>query len=308
MVVSLIIGVFLLGCEDVTQQENLTVALEYQHNTSRKYQKEYSEVNFHRHNIIVNPNVVDIDLDSNMSARVNVPLDVNLTVDYKNYTTTYPDTYYEYGSSDPFIVSRYSPNSLTIGILVSVNPNYPVEEAEPIDNTTIDNETIDNETIDNETIDNETIIDNITIDNVTYTDNITWSDNFTYNVAPTQEQKIRWIEFLDNMSNDNWSSISIGNPDNMTTCDNATLINSVIAESEDNSSYELIKQSCNGMYWNWAICWNTREIGAYSTPKIDCKCINSGYTLRPGFHNRNWGGVGKSCYSDNQTLQMILKK
>ena len=293
MVVCLIIGVFLLGCKEVTQQENLTVALEYEHRTSQRYQKEYPEANFHRHNIVVNPNIIDIDLDSNMSARVNVPLDVNLTVDYKNYTTTYPDIYYEYGSSDPFVVTYYSPSTVNVGIRVSVNPNYPVEETETIDNTTIDN---------------ETIIDNTTIDNVTYTDNITWSDNFTYNVAPTQEQKTRWIEFIDNMTNDNWTSISIGNPDNMTTCDNATLLSNVIAETKENISYELLKQSCNGMYWNWGICYNGREVGAYSTPQNDCRCAISGYTLRPSFFNKNWGGVGKACNSDNQTLQMILKK
>ena len=282
MVVCLIIGVFLLGCEDIKQEE-LTVSLDYQH-TPRKYQREYPEANYLRHNIVVNPHVIDIDLDSNMSARVNVPLDVDLTVDYKSFTTTYPDIYYEYGSSDPFVVTYHSPSTVNVGIRISVNPNYPVEETETIDNTTIDNET------------------------VVTTDNLTWSDNFTYYVAPTQEQKTRWIEFIDNMTNDNWTSISIGNPDNMTTCDNATLLSNVIAETKENAAHELLKQFCNDMYWNWGICYNGREIGAYSTPQNDCKCTNSGYTLRPSFFNRNWGGVGKACNSDNQTLQVILKK
>ena len=282
MVVCLIGIAFLTSCEDIRKEE-LTVSLDYQH-TPRKYQREYPEANYLRHNIVVNPHVIDIDLDSNMSARVNVPLDVDLSVDYKSFTTTYPDIYYEYGSSDPFVVTYHSPSTVNVGIRISVNPNYPVEETETIDNTTIDNET------------------------VVTTDNLTWSDNFTYYVSPTQEQKIRWAEFIDNMTNDNWTSISIGNPDNMTTCDNATMISNVIEETKENATYELLKQSCNGMYWNWAICWNTREIGAYSTPQNDCKCTNSGYTLRPAFHNRNWGGVGKGCNSDNQTLQVILQK
>jgi len=282
MVVCLIGIAFLTSCEDIRKEE-LTVSLDYQH-TPRKYQREYPEANYLRHNIVVNPHVIDIDLDSNMSARVNVPLDVDLSVDYKSFTTNYPDIYYEYGSSDPFVVTYHSPSTINVGIRISVNPNYPVEETETIDNTTIDNET------------------------VVTTDNLTWSDNFTYYVSPTQEQKIRWAEFIDNMTNDNWTSISIGNPDNMTTCDNATLLSNVVEETKENATYELLKQSCNGMYWNWAICWNTREIGAYSTPQNDCKCTNSGYTLRPAFHNRNWGGVGKACNSDNQTLQAILKK
>ena len=189
--------------------------------------------------------------------------------------------------SERFIALEIDCSIPSITISVSVNSDYPVEETETIDNTTIDNETVDN---------------------VTYTDNLTWSDNFTYFVSPTQEQKIRWAEFIDNMTNDNWTSISIGNPDNMTTCDNATMISNVIEETKDNASYELLKQSCNDMYWNWAICWNTREIGAYSTPQNDCKCTNSGYTLRPAFHNRNWGGVGKACSSDYHSLKVILKK
>ena len=280
MVVCLIGIAILTSCEDIRKEE-LTVSLDYQH-TPRRYQREYPEANYLRHNIVVNPHVIDIDLDSNMSARVNVPLDVDLTVDYKSYTTTYPDIYYEYGSSDPFVVTYHSPSTVNVGIRISVNPNYPVEETETIDNTTIDN--------------------------VTYTDNITWSDNFTYNVAPTQEQKTGWIEFIDNMTNDNWTSISIGNPDNMTTCDNATLLSNLIEESKDNTTYELLKQSCNGMYWNWGICYNGREIGAYSTPQGDCRCATSGYTLRPSFFNKNWGGVGKACNSVSQTLQVILKK
>ena len=280
-IIKCIIGLLIVSCEDI-KEEQLTVDLEYNHNP-RRYQKEYPEANFHRHNIVVNPNVIDTDLDSNMSARVNVPLNVDLSVDYKSFTTTYPDIYYEYGSSDPFVVTYHSPSTVNVGIRVSVNPNYPIEETETIDNTTIDNTTIDNVTL-------------------------IWSDNFTYNVSPTQEQKTRWVEFLDNMSNDNWSSISIGNPDNMTTCDNATLLSNVIAETKENANYELLKQSCNDMFWNWGICYNGREISAYSTPQNDCRCATSGYTLRPSFFNKNWGGVGKACNADNQTLQVILQK
>ena len=271
----------LVNC-DTNEKQNHRIDLTYSHDgsTARSTLKE----NPVRHNIKVNPNIADTDLDSNMSATVEVPVDVTMTVDYKNYTSDHPDIHYEYGTSDSFSVTHNSPNSINITIAVSVNSDYPVEETETIDNTTIDNET------------------------VVTTDNLTWSDNFTYYVSPTQEQKIRWAEFIDNMTNDNWTSISIGNPDNMTTCDNATLLSNVVEETKENATYELLKQSCNGMYWNWAICWNTREIGAYSTPQNDCKCTNSGYTLRPAFHNRNWGGVGKGCNSDNQTLQVILQK
>jgi len=281
---SILLFILLGGCIDVKKEEQIKVGLNYEHAYRTRLVSDPVPV---RHHIdVLTGNIIhaSADLDTNLSARVEIPVDISLTVDYKNYTSQYPDIHYEYGTSDPFYVTHHSPDSLTINISVAVNSNYPVEETETIDNTTIDNET------------------------VVITDNLTWSDNFTYNVAPTQEQKIRWIEFIDNMTNDNWTSISIGNPDNMTTCDNATLLSNVIAETKENATYELLKQSCNGMYWNWGICYNGREIGAYSTPQNDCRCAISGYTLRPSFFNKNWGGVGKACNSDNQTLQVILSK
>ena len=129
--------VLLFGCD--TNEKQQSISLDYSHPT-RSSSREVAV----RHNIKVEPNIADTDLDSNMTARITVPLDVQMTVDYKSYTTTYPDIYYEYGSSDPFTITTHSPNSVTISISTAINPNYPVEETETIDNETI---TIDNETI-----------------------------------------------------------------------------------------------------------------------------------------------------------------
>ncbi len=303
MAVCLIGIVFLTSCEDIKQEE-LSVSLDYQH-TPRRYQKEYPEANYHRHNIVVNPHVIDIDLDSNMSARVNVPLDVDLTVDYKSFTTTYPDIYYEYGSSDPFIVTYHSPSTVNVGILISVNPNYPVEETEPI----IDNTTIDNETIDNETIDNVTVTDNVT----GYTDNKTWNDNFTYNVAATQEQKTVWIEFWDNFTvSDNWTYISVGNIDNVSFfCDNITVVSQIITQLQDDNMTNWTTP-CDNVSWVTGGCAQGIELKATTlTDTGDCRCNNPGdnvTTVRPAIRNKNWGGVGDSCRAPTQSLEVILKR
>ena len=106
-----------------------------------------------RHNIKVEPDIADIDLDENLSAEVEVPVDTYMTVDYKNWTLDEPEIYYEYGSSDPFIVTHASPDTVTISISVDINPDYPMHEDDPDNETT---ECTENCTVDNETIDNET--------------------------------------------------------------------------------------------------------------------------------------------------------
>ena len=177
----LLIGLLsLTNCNDVEKEQKIN--LDYSHST--RYSSREIAV---RHNIKVEPNIADTDLDSNMSAKVTVPLDVQMTVDYKNYTTTYPNIYNEYGSSNPFTITTHSPDSLTVNIPVSVNPNYPVQEIETIDNETT-------ECTENCIVDNSTIVDN-----VTFSDNATWSDNFTRGAITTKTQKTNWRNFCDNL-------------------------------------------------------------------------------------------------------------
>ena len=97
--------VLLFGCD--TNEKQQSISLDYSHPT--RYSSREVAV---RHNIKVEPNIADTDLDSNMTARITVPIDVQMTVDYKNYTTTYPNIYYEYGSSDPFTVTAYRAEAL----------------------------------------------------------------------------------------------------------------------------------------------------------------------------------------------------
>ena len=277
--------VLLFGCD--TNEKQQSISLDYSHPT--RYSSREVAV---RHNIKVEPNIADTDLDSNMTARITVPLDVQMTVNYKNYTTTYPNIYYEYGSSDSFTVTTHSPNSITISISTAINPNYPVEETETIDNETI-------------TIDNETIV---------YTDNATWSDNFTRSVTTTQTQKANWKNFWDNLSvNDNWSYISVGHIDNVTHfCDNSSVVSQIITQIQNDNTTNW-NSSCNQQNWITGGCGAglSIELSVKQVGTGDCGCNRTNdntTTIRPGITNNNWGGIGVTCGASSQSLEVILKK
>jgi len=272
--------VLLFGCD--TNEKQQSISLDYSHPT--RYSSREVAV---RHNIKVKPNVAETDLDSNMTARITVPLDVQMTVDYKSYTTTYPDIYYEYGSSDPFTITTHSPNSITISISTAINPNYPVEETETIDNETI-------------TIDNETIA--------------TWSDNFTRRATTTQTQKANWKNFWDNLSvDDNWSYISVGHIDNVTHfCDNSSIVSQIITQIQNDNTTNW-SSSCNQQNWITGGCGAglSIELSVKQVGTGDCGCNRANdntTTIRPAITNNNWGGIGVTCGASSQSLEVILKK
>ena len=290
---SLLIFLLLFGCEK-TKEQPLKVGLSYEHESHRN--RYFSSSLPNRHLIdILNRNtiIVSAELDSQLKTTVEVPVDTSLHIDYKNYKQQYPDIYYEYGSSNPFYVTHNSPDSITITIAVSVNPNYPIEK----------DETIDNETTE--------CTENCTVDNASVTDNVTWSDTFFRGVTPTQEQRAKFIAFTDNLTVGTYRKIWIGNTDNVTWCDNETLIDSVIS-NYDNMTYSFKGQYCGGMYWTFGSCGAGNEISAFPSVIGDCACRGVGYTIRPLIGNANWGGVEGSCTKnqtlDNQTLQIILEK
>ena len=290
---SLLVFLLLFGCEK-TKEQPLKVGLSYEHESHRN--RYFSSSLPNRHLIdILNRNtiIVSAELDSQLKTTVEVPVDTSLHIDYKNYKQQYPDIYYEYGSSNPFYVTHNSPDSITITIAVSVNPNYPIEK----------DETIDNETTE--------CTENCTVDNASVTDNVTWSDTFFRGVTPTQEQRAKFIAFTDNLTVGTYRKIWIGNTDNVTWCDNETLIDSVIS-NYDNMTYSFKGQYCGGMYWTFGGCGAGNEISAFPSVIGDCACKGVGYTIRPLIGNANWGGVEGSCTRnqtlDNQTLQVILEK
>ncbi len=290
---SLLVFLLLFGCEK-TKEQPLKVGLSYEHESHRNRYFSGSLPNRHLIDILNrNTIIVSAELDSQLKTTVEVPVDTSLHIDYKNYKQQYPDIYYEYGSSNPFYVTHNSPDSITITIAVSVNPNYPIEK----------DETIDNETTE--------CTENCTVDNTSVTDNVTWSDTFFRGVTPTQEQRAKFIAFTDNLTVGTYRKIWIGNTDNVTWCDNETLIDSVIS-NYDNMTYSFKGQYCGEMYWTFGKCGAGNEISAFPFVIADCACRGVGYTIRPLIGNQNWGGVEGSCTKnqtlDNQTLQIILEK
>ena len=169
--ISFILLVTPSGCGDLPDEGTLkrkgsSVTIRYNHNkVNLQYDGHSKRLNNHhnaraispltpvRHNIKVEPNIADIDLNEELSAEVEVPVDTYMTVDYKNWTQAEPEIYYEYGSSNPFIVTHSSPDTVVITISVSINPDYPMHEDDTDNETT---ECTENCTVDNETIDNET--------------------------------------------------------------------------------------------------------------------------------------------------------
>ena len=157
---------FLIACEG-QKEEDVKVTLNYEHQQSQpRYRTGARPVLTASHHINVRDVLEKYIYDStvlndSMTGTVLVPIDVNLEVEYKNYTFDHPKIHYESGVSDPFTVSFNSPPTRTVTISVDINPDYPVEEVETVDNETI-----------------ETTV--ITI--------LSWSDNFTRNVKPTQTQ------------------------------------------------------------------------------------------------------------------------
>ena len=283
----LIVATSLISCES-QKEEDVKVSLTYSHEQSRQ-KSIRSPIVISKHTIDVADydykNIYDsTELDQSMTGTVMVPVDVNLEVQYKNYTLEEPKIHYESGFSDPFVVTHNSPTTTTVTIPVSVNTDHP-------------SQVVEEEVVDNETILIETQI-------------LSWSDNFTRGQVPNLIQEQTYKDFWDNASSQTWDNISIGNPDNMTTCTNSTFINDFL-RNKDNASFEVYGLYCDGMYWTIGKCGWGLELSAFDRQRRDCACLKStdiGYTIRPLIGNKNWGGVGKSCDANSQTLQVILQK
>ena len=283
----LIVATSLISCES-QKEEDVKVSLTYSHEQSRQ-KSIRSPIVISKHTIDVADydykNIYDsTELDQSMTGTVMVPVDVNLEVQYKNYTLEEPKIHYESGFSDPFVVTHNSPPNTTVTIPVSVNTDHP-------------SQVVEEEVVDNETILIETQI-------------LSWSDNFTRGQVPNLIQEQTYKDFWDNASNQTWDNISIGNPDNMTTCTNSVFINDFL-RNKDNASFEVYGLYCDGMYWTIGKCGWGLELSAFDRQRRDCACLKStdiGYTIRPLIGNKNWGGVGKSCDANSQTLQVILQK
>ena len=108
-----------------------------------------------RHNIKVEPDIADIDLDWDLRAEVEVPVDEPMWIEYTNWTEEQPEIPFQYGKSDEFIVTWDDDYIVKVWVDVDINPDYPFSEE---DEEIVDIETEEEE----ETTDNETVTDNET--------------------------------------------------------------------------------------------------------------------------------------------------
>ena len=116
-----------------------------------------------RHNIKVEPNIADIDLDDDLRAEVEVPIDEPMYVEYANWTQEEPEIPFMYGKSNEFIVTWEDDYIVKVWVDVELNPDYPYQE-EWEDEYDFDEEDWEDLTdTDNETTDNETVTDNETL-------------------------------------------------------------------------------------------------------------------------------------------------
>ena len=170
-----LILLLLVGCVDLPDEGTLkrqetSVTITYNHPSTHdieltRYNKSTRTLIENtwpvRHNIKVEPDIADIDLDENLRAEVEVPIDKPMVVHYTNWTYEAPDIHFQSGKSDEFIVTWDDDYIVKVWVDVDINPDYPFPEEE---DETVDNETEETEeTVDNETVDNETEVVDLTL-------------------------------------------------------------------------------------------------------------------------------------------------
>ena len=167
-----LILLLLVGCGDLPDEGTLrrhetSVTITYNHPSTHdieltRYNKSTRTLIENtwpvRHNIKVEPDIADIDLDEDLRAEVEVPVDKPMVVHYTNWTQEQPDIHFQSGKSDEFIVTWEDDYIVKVWVDVDINPDYPFPEEE---DETVDNET--EETVDNETVDNETEVVDLTL-------------------------------------------------------------------------------------------------------------------------------------------------
>jgi len=171
-----LILLLLVGCGDLPDEGTLrrhdtSVTITYNHPSTHdieltRYNKSQRAIIENtwpaRHNIKVEPDIADIDLDENLRAEVEVPIDKPMVVHYTNWTQEQPEIHFQYGESEEFVVTWEDDYIVKVWVDVDINPDYPfTEEDEEIVDIEIEEE---EETTDNETVtDNETEIVDLTL-------------------------------------------------------------------------------------------------------------------------------------------------
>ena len=160
----------MFGCGDLPDEGTLkrhgtSVTINYNHSDSRhdieftNYSSSQRAIientNPIRHNIKVEPDIADVDLDEDLRAEVEVPVDKPMYVEYTNWTYEEPDIHFQSGKSNEFIVTWEDDYIVKVWVDVDINPDYPFPEEETEEEENEEEQT-DNET---EETDNETEVE-----------------------------------------------------------------------------------------------------------------------------------------------------
>ena len=138
----LVLLVLLISCGDLPDEGTLkrsetSVTITYTHPPIHEYEvTRYNKstralidnAKPFRHNIKVEPDIADIDLDEDLRAEVEVPVDKPMYVEYTNWLNENPNIYFQYGKSDEFIVTWESDYVVKVWIDVDINPDYPFQK------------------------------------------------------------------------------------------------------------------------------------------------------------------------------------
>ena len=144
-----LILLLLVGCGDLPDEGTLrrhdtSVTITYNHPSTHdieltRYNKSQRAIIENtwpvRHNIKVEPDIADIDLDENLRAEVEVPVDKPMVVHYTNWTYEEPDIHFQSGKSDEFIVTWDDDYIVKVWVDVDINPDYPFPEEQEEEET-----------------------------------------------------------------------------------------------------------------------------------------------------------------------------
>ncbi len=148
-----------------------------------------------------------------------------------------------------------------------------------------------------------------------YSDNISWivievsySENFTAGtLSSSSSQCTSWKDFTASLT-ENYSSITIRgslDPDGV-TCTGASA-NTLCQALRSGQNSAIL--SCDGMSWIANGTYAGGELTSSSVPTNTGSCPTSGtYTVRPCINNKNWGGIGRTCGSNTQSLSVVCSQ
>lgn len=134
-----------------------------------------------------------------------------------------------------------------------------------------------------------------------------YENGVTYGV--TSQYDIDWNTFLASLESIPVDSITISGSLDTTgrTCTEPTLATQIATNLVNLRNGSTVSQYviCDGLTWSVGICGGGIELTVGSGQTI-CGCTTDFYTVRPGFVNQNWGGIGVVCAASTHIMTVTV--